>query len=96
MIVTSSHFRNNLGIFLLVAKYVPVKSPCVFLCSLVKRRFMGITRFLPWVLPGLKPKKTTFLGFKPGNTPGKNLVIPMNLRLTREHRKTQGDFTDLS
>ncbi len=38
--------------------------------------------------------KTNFLGFKPVNTHGKNLVIPMNLRLTMEHRKTQGDFTD--
>ena len=31
-----------------------VKSPSVFPCSLVKRRFMGITRFLAWLYTGIK------------------------------------------
>ncbi len=37
--------------------------------------------------------KNNFLGFKPGYIHGKNLGIHMNLRLTREHGKTHGDFT---
>ncbi len=32
--------------------------------------------------------KTRFLGSKPGDIHGKNLGIPMNLRLTREHGET--------